>query len=221
MRFLSLLLPALILAVSSSPVRAQEEPPGGATYRAGELWALFSLSAGTRSAVCSACDETLSGYGVEAGLGFTPSENFRIGGTTILFLDGTGMWDRRDGPGGRKIRHAILQLTVTWYPWEKSPFHAAAGIGIASYGAYNRYAPAPLDAGGHPLDTRVYGTGMGVTLAAGWETPLAPGIDLLPALNFLYANIPELTLNDRTLLRSNAPLGILSASLGIRFHGRL
>jgi hypothetical protein len=211
---LALLLPQAIFSV-----HAQDAPP--AKYRAGEIWALFSFSAGTRSAVCASCDEIRSGFGVEAGLGFTPSEHLRIGGTTFLFLDGNGMWDRRDGPEGRKIRHAILQVTVAYYPWDHLPFFGAAGIGVASYGAYNRYSPAPLDATGHPLDSRVYGTGMGLTLTAGWETPLSPSIDLVPALNFLYGSLPELTLNERTLLRSNATLGVLSASLGVRFHGSL
>lgn len=120
--------------------------------------------------------------------------------------------------GGIRAPLCLLQLFAHYYPWQGSSWFVGAGIGSASYGAYNRYTPAPLDAGGYPLDSRVYGSGVGITLTVGNEVSLSPSVDLLLALNALFGNLPEFTLNERRLLRSHASPGILYFSAGIRFH---
>jgi hypothetical protein len=220
MRRLMILCWLAVTAASGLRAQPSSSPPGAATdARAGEFWIVFALSGGIRSPVCAACNEEHHGYGVEAGLGFSPLDNLRVGGSTFLFLDGNGAWDARGATEGKKIRHMLLQLVAHYYPWRGSSWFVGAGIGSASFGAYNRYTPAPLDADRYPLDSRVYGSGVGITLTVGNEVRFSPSVDLILGLNALFGTLPELTLNDRRLLRTNASMGILYISAGIRIHG--
>jgi hypothetical protein len=147
-------------------------------------------------------------------LGFVFDRRYALGLEASVWVDGAGLYQRRDD----KIYRTFFALIFCHYPWEDDGWFGKAGLGYAAYNAYNRYTPPRLDNAGKELPSQVHGEGGGVLLGIGYDIQLARELLLSPTLTYTYGSLGSLELNGVRALSGQTPMGLLQLNLAIAFR---
>lgn len=186
----------IVLAVTSVPLHAQEEPAVNKHARRG-FWISFGAGAGSIGANCDGCEDTdretgLSGY---LRLGGTISPNILIGGGTNGFY--------KDSEGIRQTFGAASAL-ILWYPSARGGFYLEGGLGYALYAATDDVDE--LSAGG-----------VSALLGVGYDIRLGQNFSLTPFFSVAANGGAELKANGTgTGFDFNTNLAQLG--LGVSWH---
>ena len=180
------------------------------------FWIGLELGYGFASPVCAACGEEGPQGGTTANvlLGFIFGGNLALGLQASLWVDGAGIYEKRDD----KIYRTNFMAIAGYYPWDEDPWFAKVGFGFSVYNAYNRYEPARLDPAGNELPSQVHGEGGGVLVGIGYDIPLAEEFVLSPTLTYFYGSLGPLVLDNTRAIGEQSPMNLIELNLAFAFR---
>jgi hypothetical protein len=179
------------------------------------FWIGVGFGYGLANALCEACGESGMQEGSTAAvkLGYGFSQDLLVGLEADLWINGDGVWDRRDGFDARKIYRNRFMAVAFWQPSRESGFTVKLGAGLSFYSAYNRYLQQNQNS-----TSLVTGTGVAATIGAGYDLKMSRTLILTPSISYNIGASGDLLLNEHTVVAKEKTLHLLDLSISIVFR---